>query len=149
MRAFIACILLFFYALTSTGATVYMHQCHGTQVFLLQEGIENHHASCSICLDHHHDGSEEHQHTHDEKCDHTSKDCCNDIVLDLKKGQEKVESASTGFSFPTLTPTTLTLFWIVVFHDDIEITESATISDRLANITPTQPPYLVHCNFRI
>src|SRR5690606_32015044 len=128
MRAFIASILLFFYALTSTGATVYMHQCHGTKVFLWEEEIESHHANCAMCLEHHQEQEDATCHqSHDGECDHTTTDCCKDIVLDLKKSQEEVESAPTLLSFLSISPATLTIFWIVAFHADIEITEPTGI----------------------
>ncbi len=143
MRAFLASILLFFYTLTCIGTTVNMHQCHGGTIFILQENVENHHENCPLCHDHEKESASSHI------CDNTSEKCCKDIQIDLKKSQEEVENVQTLLSFPTISPAILTLVWISAFHSDVETTTSSTPPDRLSAILPSNPTYLIHCNFRI
>lgn len=145
MRAFLSSLILFFYTLTCTGATVYMHQCHGGSFVMLQENAEEHHQSCPICLDHEDEKTSSSSHS----CDMKGDNCCKDIKIDLKKGQEEVESTLSSFNFMTLSPATLSLIWIVVFQPHFDTQKTNTGFGRLLLAKQTTPTYLLHCNFRI
>lgn len=145
MRAFLSCIILFFYTLTCTGATVYMHQCHGGSLVMLQENAENHHKTCPICIEHEHEQEASSSHS----CNTEEDDCCKDIQIDLKKAQEEVETAPSSFNLMTLSPATLSILWLVVFqpHFDTQKRNSKPHPSFLAK--RSTPTYLLHCNFRI
>lgn len=145
MRVFLSSIILFFYTLTCTGTPVYMHQCHGGSLVMLQDKVEEHHKSCPVCQKHEHLKGISSSHD----CDEGDGTCCKDIRIDLKKGQEEVESAPSTFSFSTLSPATLSIIWLVVFqpYTDTKKTNIPLDQPRLAK--RSTPTYLLHCNFRI
>lgn len=145
MRAFLSSIILFFYTLTCTGATVYMHQCHGGSLVMLQDNAEEHHQSCPICLDHQH----EKKSSPSPACDMEGDDCCKDIKIDLKKGQEEVESTPSAFNFMTWSPATLSIIWLVVFQPHFDTKKINTGADQFLLAKQSTPTYLLHCNFRI
>ncbi|PRD54386.1 hypothetical protein C5749_13070 [Sphingobacterium gobiense] len=145
MRAFLSSIVLFFYMLTCTGATIYMHQCHGGSLIMLQDKADEHHQSCPICMDHGHEKEASSSHA----CNTEGDDCCKDIKIDLKKGQEKVESTPAAFSFLTLSPATLSIIWIVVFQPHFDTQKASTGPSQFSLAKRSTPTYLLHCNFRI
>lgn len=145
MRALLSCIILFFYTLTCTGATVYMHQCHGGSLIMLQDNVENHHNTCLICLEHEHEEEPSSSHT----CAIEGDDCCKDIQIDLKKAQEEVENASPSFNLTTLSPATLSILWIVVFQPYFDTQKPNSRPNPSFLAKQSTPTYLLHCNFRI
>lgn len=146
MRAFLSSILLFFYTLTCTGATVYMHQCHEGSLLMLQEHADEHHQTCPICIEH-----EQEQETSSHACDTAGEDCCKDFKIDLKRGQgqEEIESAPSPFNMMTLSPTTLSILWIVVFQPYLDTQKLTVAPDHSLQAKRSTPTYLLHCNFRI
>jgi len=112
---------------------------------MLQDNADEHHQSCSICLDHEHEKESSSSHV----CDVDKDDCCRDIKIDLKKGQEEVESTPSSFNFMTLSPATLSIIWLVVFQPHYDTQKINTGSDQLLLAKRSTPTYLLHCNFRI
>jgi len=145
MRAVIASILLFVYALTCIGATVNMHRCHGRAVIALQEQEreESPHDSCPLCRDH------ETQTPHTCGDDGGSGSCCKDVQFVLKKAGEDAESVQSAPKLPLLSPVVVTLAWISVFHPGIEANAFAFPPDRISDLSPPNPAYVLHRNFRI
>ncbi len=145
MRAFLSSIILFFYTLTCTGMTVYMHQCHGGSFVMLQDNVEKHHQSCPVCLDQEHETASKSSHA----CDMEGDDCCKDIKIDLKKGQEEVESTPSSLNFMTLSPATLSIIWIVVLQPHFDAQKINVGPDPFLLTKQSTPTYLLHCNFRV
>ena len=146
MRAILSSIILFFYTLTCTGMTVYMHQCHAGSFVLLAEDVENHHQNCPVCAQHGDEKAKVSPHA----CDIEADNCCKDIKIDLTKGQEEVESTTSSFNLTLLSPATLSIIWLAVLqpHFD-ELKTQQSRSDKYLLSTRTAPTYLLHCNFRI
>ena len=144
MRAFLSSIILLFYTLTCTGMTVYMHQCHGGSFVMLEDRVEEHHQNCPVCLQ---DEHEEEAPSH--ICDMEETTCCKDFKIDLKKGQEEVESTPSSFNLMTLSPATLSIIWLVVFQPHFDTQKTNLRSDRFILAKQSTPTYLLHCNFRI
>ncbi|HLS95389.1 MAG TPA: hypothetical protein VK017_07495 [Sphingobacterium sp.] len=148
MRALFAYILLFFYTVTSTGASVYMHLCHGQKAFITEVAAERNHAPCPVC---HHEGGKQatdQQHTNTDCCD-DGNNCCQDIRVDLSKGEQNTENAPAQASFLTLSPATLTLHWIVAYFSDAYQPIAGFDPPNKELLAYSNPPYLIHCNFRI
>ncbi|QBQ42394.1 hypothetical protein E2P86_15055 [Sphingobacterium psychroaquaticum] len=141
VKTFVTYLLLFFYALTSTGASVYMHQCHGGTVLVTQDNIEEHHKKCPLC------NAEGETKPH--ACDKGKADCCKDIKLDLKKSKDDAENTHASLAFLSLSPAIITLHWIlsVQYSADQEIAPKQVDTTKL--LVSSSPTYLKHCNFRI
>lgn len=142
MKILLSYLLLFFYVLTSTGASVYMHQCHGGIVSVKQEGPKTAIENCPMCTKHHEEPSSA-------SCMLDENGCCKDIKIDLKKSTDDAEHTQISASFLSLSPATITLFWISTLYED-PINEDA--QPRLSSphvLAVTNPTYLIHCNFRI
>jgi len=122
---------------------------------MLQENAPSHHQSCPICLDHHHgeDSSTDScdmTDSEDHCCDEDGKDdCCKDIQIDLKKGQEEVESTPSPFNTMTLSPATLSIIWIVLFQPYADTIPEVNGQEHAILARQAPPTYLLHCNFRI
>ena len=143
MRLWLSSIILFFYTLTCTGATVYMHQCHGGSLVMLQDSAGAHHKNCPVCQDH-----EQEDTTSSHTCSAEEGSCCKDFKIDLKKGQEEVESTAS-FNIMTLSPATLSIIWLVVFNPHLDSQQLAVCPEQLIITKKSPPSYLLHCNFRI
>lgn len=145
MKIFLSYILLFFYTLTCTGSSVYMHLCSKGSFVLSQTG-EQTAKSCPLCNKHKEDAGE--QETAEHSCGEQS-DCCKDVKIDLKKGDQEIENASSTVSFLTLSPTIATLHWIIAVPQETTDLSSPQAIDSSPPLVTTNPPYLIHCNFRI
>ena len=147
MRTLIAYILLFLYTVTCSGATVYMHFCHGTSdVSILGDRVEEE-QNCTMCLEHKGDDNEvQLSHT----CDMGPQSCCKDITLELKKSDSEAENTAAIFSFFNLSPAITTIYWISLFQDFIINPDSLKETYSEKTLVAYKPPtYLFHCNFRI
>ncbi|MFD1768502.1 hypothetical protein [Sphingobacterium suaedae] len=119
-----------------------MHLCHGETVWITQNKNKEQ-DSCPIC----------NQSSEDEPastlCSDEQHDCCQDIQVDLKKGEQGAENRTATLSFLALSPAVLTLHWITVCHL-LPQDESWIIVDRTERTAySSPPPYLMHRNFRI
>jgi len=112
---------------------------------MLKDNVEKHHQSCPVCLDHEHETASTSSHA----CDMDGDDCCKDIKIDLKKGQEEVESTPSSLHFMTLSPATLSIIWLVVFQPHFDTQKINTGPDLSLLTKQSTPTYLLHCNFRI
>lgn len=147
MRGLIAYILLFFYTVTCSGATVYMHFCHGTPVLSIQEQESiAAHKQCPMCAEHPGHATESHE---NHNCDTTGQhDCCKDVKIELKK--LKAENSATALSFLNFSPAITSVYWVSLFQQFIG-THSPGNKPELPKLLAWHhpPTYLIHCNFRI
>ena len=146
MKVFVAYILMILYAVTCTGATVYMHRCQQGDLIVVKTQKESMRDSCPHCVE----SADAEDKSKDAQTDcHEEENCCSEVVLDLRKGETKMENASNMLPLFTNSPAILTLFWILPIPDsDVLISQSPVFRFSLASVTAS-PPYLVHCNFRI
>ena len=142
MKILLSYLLLFFYTLTSIGASVYMHQCHGNIISITSEGsataVEDYH-KCKKHL----------QESSSSSCPQHDSNCCKDIKIDLKKSTDDAEHTQLSASFLGLSPAIITLFWITTLY---EVPENVIFHARKSSphvLATTNPTYLIHCNFRI
>ena len=142
MKILLSYLMLFFYVLTGTGASLYMHQCHGSIISITGEGskaaIEDYH----MCKKH----LEE---TASTSCMLDESNCCKDIKIDLKKSTDDVEHTQLSASLFAISPAIITLFWIATFY---EAPENVIIHTRKSSphiLATSTPTYIIHCNFRI
>lgn len=147
MRVLIAYILLFFYTVTCSGATVYMHFCHGTSDVSIQGQSLKERQNCTMCLQHKgNDHNDQMSHT----CDLALQTCCKDITLELKKSDNEAENTAAIFSFFNLAPAITTIYWISIFQNFIVNPDNLEKTYSEKPLVAYKPPtYLFHCNFRI
>lgn len=146
MKIIFAYILLILYAVTCTGATVYMHRCEegALIVFDTKENLIS--DNCPHCAEP--ESGEESDQDAPTAC-HEKENCCSEIVLDLRKSETEMENASNMLPLFSTSPAILTLFWIVPIPNSKTLISNPAVSrSPLASVTAS-PPYLVHCNFRI
>lgn len=144
MKVLLAYILLFLYTLTCTGASVYMHHCSAGAFTLSQESSTT---NCPLCKKMHNKQQDD-QKTNKHACADKD-DCCKDLKIDLKKGQQDTENAANAFSFVSLAPAIATIHWIINFQSECAGRTLGEIRDNTSAHNATSPPYLKHCSFRI
>lgn len=145
MKVLVSYILLFFYVLTCTGGSVYMHQCNGGSIHITKEDAADMHKSCPMCAE---------QHKNNKVDANTcpmdeDRSCCKDIKIDLKKSNDDAEHAQHAPVFLGLSPATITLFWIISFQISSESNLNPPTIEAPHLLASTNPTYLILCNFRI
>lgn len=146
MKIFLSYMLLFLYTLTCTGSSVYMHLCKNGSIAIVHSEQLSTEGSCLLC-----DKSDKHsenQTRKEHRCGDQS-DCCKDVRIDLKKGNQEIENSSNAPSFLTLSPAITTLHWILLVPAETTAITSTPELQSSQQLASSSPPYLVHCNFRI
>ncbi|TDS15886.1 hypothetical protein [Sphingobacterium paludis] len=146
MKVFVAYIMMVLYAVTCTGATVYMHRCQEGDLIVLKTKKESMPDACPHCMES--EGCAENSNDTQTDC-HEKENCCSEIVLDLRKGETKMENASNMLPLFTTSPAILTLFWILPIPDSNDHVFQAPVFQSSPTSVTDSPPYLIHCNFRI
>lgn len=145
MKVLVSYILLFFYVLTCTGGSVYMHHCNGGTLHISKEDASDAHKKCPMCAENH-----KKERVDDKSCKmDEAGSCCKDIKIDLKKSNDDAENAQHAPNFIGLSPATMTLFWILTFHVSIDNNVQPATIEAPHLLASTNPTYLIHCNFRI
>lgn len=143
-------MLLMIYALTSTGATVYYHECgQRSQISLSDENTT--HSTCRFCSEKeqkHEKDHHCHEHSH-ESCGIVG-DCCKDVQIELKNSEEQLTSTNLLKDMSTYAPVEIILYWIVLYPwiETIYTDKALYVVDSAPPSTSTDT-YLVNCNFRI
>lgn len=147
MKRILAFIILCLYTLTSTGATVYIHQC--ANVFFIksfQEDLQDT-GNCPHC----HSSNEALPLGDSSASCHVNKaSCCSDFKVDLKKSNDQSELSVNSLNLPSgIIPSLITLYWIPTAATGLLASASIPLQKDAALLCPPIPPYLLHCTFRI
>lgn len=150
MIRLLSIVLLMVYALTSTGATVYYHEC-GQQSQLSLSDNNATHQTCRFCTEKEKKHEKEH---HCQQHDHQScaidGDCCKDVQVELKNSEEQLTASNFIKDMHAFAPAEIVLYWIVLhtWVDTIH-TNKGQYADHSAPPLPSNDTYLINCNFRI
>lgn len=140
MRQLLIFILIFFYSLTATSATVYFHFCHGEAQSVSFINDKNEHHSCKFC-------EQKEKSCHQEQ---DQKDTCQDLEIDLKNVDHNHFSSDSAKVNPTISPAILVKDWIPSNNLFFEKTAAQYYPIELPYFTYQDiSPYLKNCNFRI
>lgn len=142
MKIFLSYILLFLYTLTCTGSSVYMHLCGKGSIAIIQVQQPASEKECPLCAKTEKKSAAKHA------CSDKD-DCCKDVKLDLKKGNQEIESTANSPTFLALSPAVITLYWIMLVPQEASAITQSTVSQPPPQLASASPPYLIHCNFRI
>ncbi len=125
-----------------------MHLCRSSSNLIIQDNNETVPQTCPFCKENSEKTTK--QDTKEQSCCTTEQsDCCHDIKLDLKKGDQDNENAPTVYSFFSLSPATITLFWIIGFQRETKSLDTPDSGNNTLLVSTNSPPYLKHCNLRI
>lgn len=142
MRQFLALTLFILYSFTSSGATIYLHQCSGTTIISLMEGT-NTHENCPMC-------SKDHDHTAKKKNNCQESHSCKDIQVKLDQLSDKLFSKDYAESFFGFGPAIITLYWMQPnLFIDFAVNSKYVFKERVAYPHSSPPTYLLNRNFRI
>ncbi|MBP3943066.1 hypothetical protein J5U18_05745 [Sphingobacteriaceae bacterium WQ 2009] len=137
MKQFIVYILAFFYCLTASSASLYIHHCQGiTAKVSLSDSTEEDRAECPLCAD------------------KAAKSChskgCNDVRVDLKNTDDSYLASAHAVPFVAMLPTSIPLPWLSrkCFERLAVDLQTPLLEHKLLNIYQI-PPYLKNCIFRI
>lgn len=150
MVRLLSILLLMVYTLTSSGATVYYHEC-GQQSQISLSGENTTHQTCRFC------NEREKNHEKEQHCDdhnHQScsiwGDCCKDVQIELKNSDEQLTSFNLIKDINAFAPVEVILHWIVL-HTWVETAHTYKGNSVIDSGPPLSLPgtYLINCNFRI
>jgi len=119
-----------------------MHLCGKGSIAIVQAQQPFSEKKCPLCA------KTEKQSAAEHACSDKG-DCCKDVKLDLKKGNQEMESAANAPTFLALSPTVITLHWILLVPQETKATIQSAASQPPPQLASASPPYLIHCNFRI
>lgn len=145
MRVVFAYFLLFFYTITSVGATVYMHQCQGNSLISIENKHTDINHSCPLCLP-----NDAETKTPTADCHPQQEGCCNTLVfhLDYKKNDTKQLIGTS--SLISIAPPVTTLYRLLVNTSKITDSYPKQYGNSPKLLASSKAPlYLACCNFRI
>lgn len=150
MIRFLSIFLLMVYALTSSGATVYYHECGQRSQISLSDNNSTH-QTCRFCTEREKNHEKEHHcHEHNHLSCDIAGDCCKDVQIELKNSEEQLTSNNIIKDMSMFAPAEIILYWIVL-HTWVD-TAYLNKGQYVVNSAPPLPStdtYLINCNFRI
>ena len=144
MKQIVVLILVFFYSLSATNATVHFHFCQGETQSVSFDKQTKHKLDCKLC-------AKKSKSCHQKNSKTNTKPGCKDLSLDLKKVDDNHFSSDSSKVNPTISPAILVRHWVEVFHVLVNSTDSQKhkLTPILEISKNNAPPYLINCNFRI
>ena len=147
MKRILAFILLCFYTLTSTGATVYIHHCADVFFIRSSKQVDMETKSCPHCKSLTPAAPKKDSSS---SCEVSKSSCCTDVPISLTKGTEKSELSVNSINQSlAIVPTSITLHWIPTSIPDFLADAATPAAADIAFLPPPISPYLLHCTFRI
>lgn len=145
MRALYAYILLFFYTLTCTGTTVYMHSCSGQAAISISQDASEQGTSCPLCTE-----QKQVQPKAANSCPMDDTSCCSEVKVNFTKNQEDAEQSQINFPAFSFVAPIAKIYWMLSSYTILEQPAINTLDDSPKVLVSSHPPtYLLHRNFRL
>lgn len=147
MKRTLAILLLLLYTLTSTGATMYYHQC-GQKTKISFSKVDTGHDLCELCLEK--KGQDNSERENQMSCD-LEKNCCSERLIELKNVEDQLAAYNFLQDFSSyIHPLEFLVPWILTGYSDELIKRDQGLLFGLSSSPPkSKETYIFVCNFRI
>lgn len=146
-----AILLLFVYAFSATGASVYLHYCCGEARYMaIQEDIPTNADDCPLCVTHHEPPKTEDRGV-DPGCHQptTTNDQCYSVKVELKKTTEEHLASSDKNNLPKTYPLELIAFSLIGIADFPWSQPVVHLHDEQVAHPPGVPLFVQYCTYLI